>query len=115
MSNYYLQLILLEGCPFSENAYETVNNYNIKNESIWIKKDDNKEIFKKIYPTFPQIYLKKYNTNGSLLLGGNDDLQDFIKLFYKKKYNEKYINESMKKNSWSKKATLRMIELINSI
>lgn len=114
MSNYYLQLILLEGCPYSENAYKTVNNYNIKNESIWIN-DDNKEIYKEKYPTFPQIYLKKDNSNGSLLLGGNSDLQDFIKLFYKKKYNEKYINEFMTKNSWSKKATLRMIELINSI
>lgn len=115
MSNYYLHLILLKDCHHSLNSFETVNNLKIKNESKWISTEEEKEMYKENYPTFPQIYLKKENSNGSLLLGGNDDLQKFIGLFYKQKYNNKYIDNFMDKSKWSKKATLRMIELINSI
>ena len=45
----------------------------------------------------------------------DDDLQNLIRLFYKQKYNQKYINEFMTTYNWSKKATLRIIELVNSI
>ena len=63
--------------------------------------------------TFPQIYLCKSNNNGTQLLGGYDDLYNFISEFKGKKFNDQLINNFMSKYSWSKKATLRMIQLIN--
>ena len=115
MSRYKLQLFLLEGCPYSIEAYNTVKKYNINNQSIWVNEMNKKNYKTEKISTFPQIYLKKSDSNGSLLLGGNDDLQNLIRLFYKQKYNQKYINEFMTTYNWSKKATLRIIELVNSI
>lgn len=115
MSKYYLNLILLEGCPYSEAAFETVKNLNIKNKHIWVN-GKNKENYKTKYiSTFPQIYLKKENRLGSVLIGGNSDLQNIISTFYKKKLDNKLVKEFETKNNWSHKATLRIIQLINSI
>ena len=115
MSRYKLQLFLLEGCPYSIEALNTIKKYKIKNESIWVNQENKEKYKTDRISTFPQIYLKKERSKGSLLLGGNNDLQNFIRLFYKQKYNEKYINKFMEEKKWSKKAILRMIELINLI
>lgn len=115
MSKYYLNLILLEGCPYSEAAFKTVKDLNIKNKHIWVN-SKNKENYKtKSISTFPQIYLKKENSLGSVLIGGNSDLQNLISTFYKKKLDGKLVKEYEKKYDWSHKATLRLIQLINSI
>ena len=112
MSDYYLKAVLLEGCPYSIAAKDllAVNKIPVKITNV---NQTNKNQFKtNIISTFPQIYLCKYNNNGTQLLGGYDDLNDFISKF-KGKYNENLIHEFMGKYSWSKKATLRMIQLIN--
>lgn len=76
----------------------------------------NKDIYKSEYiATFPQIYLNKYNTKGNLLLGGYDDLNNFIITFRGNKLNDRDIDIFMNKYNWSKKATLRMIQLINNL
>ena len=82
---------------------------------------DEKEKFKTDYiNTYPQIYLMKKNSNGNLLLGGYNELNNFINIFkdYKNKnkdifYKEKnnFINNN---TNWSNKATLRLIQLISS-
>ena len=115
MLDYYLNLILLEGCPYSEAAFKTVKNLNIKNKYVWVN-SKNKESYKtNSISTFPQIYLMKEDRLGSVLIGGNSDLQNIIGTFYKKKLDDKLVKEYDKKYDWSHKATLRIIELINSI
>jgi glutaredoxin len=115
MNNYSLKAILLGNCPYSNSAYELLKIHNIPVETIWINQL-NKENYKtNLINTFPQIYLKKNNSNGNLLLGGYDDLNNFISTFLKKKISDSNINFFMEKSKWSKKSTLRLIQLINKI
>jgi len=112
MSNYYLYLIVLKDCPYGNNAIQLLENYNIKNfEKNTIKIHDKEKYKTELIDTFPQIYLKKKNSNGSLLLGGYSELKSFFDKFYQTPLNETYLNNFNK--NWSKKATLRLIELIN--
>ena len=104
---------MLENCPYSIKAAELLKIHNISNKTTWISGNmRNKYITDKI-STYPQIYLKKYNSNQNLLLGGCDDLEAFIMNFKSQRLNENEINIFMKKYNWSKKASLRLIQLIN--
>ena len=118
MNNYYLHSIILDNCPFSSAANDLLNNYfknKLSNFKFTFVNNQNKENYKtNDINTFPQIYLKRKNKNGSLLLGGYDDLKEFFDTFYKTKYNDKSINQFINKKKWSKKSTLRLIQLINS-
>lgn len=111
--SYYIKAIILENCPYSNAATKIINENKINNDMI-IVTNINKQIYKtdKIN-TFPQIYLQKYNSNGSQLLGGYDDLKYSMDIFKNKKYDESNVNIFMNKYKWSKKATLRLIELLN--
>jgi hypothetical protein len=110
---YHIKAILLMNCPYSEAASELINLYKIPNKTTWVNQN-NKENFKtELINTFPQIYLNKYNTNNNLLLGGYDDLKSFIDIFKNKPLSDNDINKFMMKYKWSKKATLRFIQLIN--
>ncbi len=72
---YYLDIVYLEGCPHSKQALDLLTNKNIKHNLISVSYN-NKDTYKtNLISTFPQLYLKKNNNNGSLLLGGNSDLQ----------------------------------------
>jgi glutaredoxin len=112
MNNYYLKVILLEGCPYSIAAKDLLADNNIPVEIINVNSTNKNQFKTNTIATFPQIYLSKTGNNGTQLLGGYDDLSEFIRNF-KGKYNENLIGDFMKKHSWSKKATLRMIQLIN--
>ena len=57
--------------------------------------------------------MEREDRKGSLLLGGHDELKNSIDLFLHNKYNVNHVKEFMDKNKWSKKATLRLIQLIN--
>lgn len=113
MSSYYIKVLLLENCYYSDSAYKLLLKHNIPNQIIKVS-NNNKELYKKSdISTFPQLYLNKYNKKDNLLLGGYDDLNEFIKMFKNVELNQNNINKFMKKYNWSKKATLRLIELIN--
>lgn len=113
MSNYYIKAILLENCPYSINAEQLLKIHSIPCKITWVNQN-NKQVYKTdSINTFPQIYLNKINSPGNLLLGGHDDLASFITTFKAQKLNDKNINDFMTKYSWSKKATLRFIQLIN--
>jgi glutaredoxin len=113
MSNYYLKVIILEGCPYGNKTKKLLNENNIQTKYVYID-HENKENYKtEDIQTFPQIYLNKYNSKGNLLLGGSSDLEDFISTFKNKQYNVKNVNNFMEKYKWSKKAVLRLIQLIN--
>jgi glutaredoxin len=113
--SYYILNISLENCPHSIAATEILKIHNIKHENI-IVNNTNKNIYKsnKIN-TFPQIYLRRENKNGSLLLGGCSDLKFAIENFKQQKYDTDKVEKFMKKYEWSKKAVLRLIELLTSI
>lgn len=113
-SNYYLQIISLDNCSYSKAATELVKNFKISNEIINVNQNNKQNFKTNIINTFPQVYLKKYNKKGSLLLGGYTDLESTINNFKSVKYNNEKINNFMNKYKWSKKATLRLIQLINS-
>ena len=113
MSDYYITAILLEGCKYSINAKQLLENNNINAEIINVNQN-NKENYKtNEIKTFPQIYLCKYNNKGTQLLGGYTELYEFISDFKNKQLNLDKVSSFEKKNKWSRKATLRLIQLIN--
>jgi len=120
MNNYYLHSIILKNCPHSIAAYQLLKNIHNNKSQITIVDINDKEKYKTDnIQTFPQIYLKRQNRKGSLLIGGNDELQKLFKLFHKTKYpnNNKFdeaINEVINNNNLSKKSIFRFIDLINS-
>lgn len=74
-NDYYLYGIILEGCPYSMAAKELLEE-NIKNHKIFIVTHNNKNDYKnECIDTFPQIYLKKYNSEFNELVGGYEDLK----------------------------------------
>lgn len=113
MSGYYLYAIVLESCPYSDAAVKLLqHNKNIKIQSIT---RDVKEKYKtdKIQ-TFPQIYLKRHNHNGSLLIGGYSDISEIYTKF-RNKYIKEDVNNYLAESKLKKKTLLRIIEFINQI
>ena len=113
MSDYYIKAILLDGCPYTIAANDLLNTHNITSKIINVNNVDKNQYKTHLINTFPQIYLCKNNNNGTQLLGGYDDLINFVSNFKGKKYNENLVKKFTDKYSWSKKATLRLIQLIN--
>ena len=112
---YYLFIVVLKNCGYSQGAIELLNNYNIKYKSIEINQEEKHKYITSEINTFPQIYLKKTKTNDSLLLGGYSDLKYFVDTFINKKYNESNIlNFSKKYSFWNKRSILRLIEIIHT-
>ena len=116
MSNYYLHSVILKDCSYSKAAYKLLKKHQDVRTIFTFVNHYNKENYKNNdINTFPQIYLKKNNRTGSLLIGGYDDLKILFDLFYKKKYSNDNIDEVINNNkNWTKKSLLRFIQLINS-
>lgn len=116
MNNYYFNAIILENCPFSNSAKELLKKYKNITTKFTSITSQNKENYKtENIATFPQIYLKKQNHKGSLLLGGYSELQNVFNIFYKTNFTENNIKFFIANNDkWSNKALTRLIELINS-
>ena len=113
---YYLQLISLKDCPYSEAANSLVNDNKI-NSKITIVNRNEKDKFKtKEIDTFPQVYLKKENSNGSVLLGGYTQLKSYYDLVQSgknKKDSLTQIKSQIKNNiNISEKSILRLMELL---
>jgi len=115
MNNYYLHSVVLQNCPYSNAASELLNKHsNIKKEIISVNSNNKDDYKTKLISTFPQIYLKKTNKSGSLLIGGYSELKNLFDLFHKTTYSDKKITQFIDNNkNWSKRALLRFIELIN--
>jgi|SaaInlV_165m_DNA_2_1040747.scaffolds.fasta_scaffold60834_2 glutaredoxin len=111
---YSLKLVSLENCPYSIAANDLLKDKKINIKFINVTQN-NKETFKnEQIKTFPQIYLIKNNRIGDLLVGGYSDIKDIID--YNNKGEEldkqvKYFTERYP--TWSRKAKLRLIELLN--
>jgi hypothetical protein len=113
MNRYFLKVILLKDCKYSIAAHKLLQDNNIPCDITWVD-HNNKDLYKtENINTFPQIYFKKVGSNGNLLLGGYDDLSSSFSYFFKNKISEENINLWMNKYKWSRKSTLRLIQLIN--
>jgi glutaredoxin len=116
MSNdYYLHLVILKDCPYGKAAHELLNSYkNIKKEFTYIERNDIEKYKTDLIKTYPQIYLKRYNTNGTQLIGGYSDIKKIIDTF-NKKYDKETMNNYLNENkNISRKSMLRLIELLNT-
>jgi glutaredoxin len=111
---YYLFIVVLQNCPYSESAVELLEKNKINFKSLKITSLDKEKYKTDEIHTFPQIYLKKTKNNDTLLLGGYSDLKNFFDNFIDKKYDEKkVINFQKKYLLWNKHSVLRLIELVN--
>jgi glutaredoxin len=113
---YYLKVISLIGCPYSEKALKLIKNYNINNKITYIDYNEKDKYITDDIQTFPQIYLMKEHMNGHKLIGGCSDLEECIILLTsnidEKSYNEN-IKKIMNKYNWNKRIALRFANLIN--
>ena len=113
-SKYYIHAVLLDDCSYSNKALELLQSNGIKNKIQRVNNKNKRKFKLSNYDTYPQIFLKKEESFDSLLLGGYSDLNEFINIFKHTKYNDEIINKfQVKYNWWSKKAILRLIQLIN--
>ena len=109
---YYLQMYLLRNCPYCIELQNLLKNVNKKNYKIIFVDDDKKEKYKtKFITTFPQIYLKKNNSNGSLLIGGYDDFNFIYNTIKLRNFDLIYNNIHNKYENFSKRSILRIINL----
>ena len=112
---YFIKIIALENCGYSKKALDLLKNNNIDHHLTTISYEDKEKFKTDKINTYPQIYLTKQNNNGNLLLGGYDNLNNFINIF-KNTNNKSFIDNKTKfindNPEWSNKAILRLIELI---
>lgn len=120
MSNYYLFAVILENCHYSSAGYELINSFNNIKKEFTIIKSYEKDNYKTDYiKTFPQIYLKRYNTTGTQLIGGYSEFKSIVDTFYHNTNSQNIksrVDDFLKENSsWNRKSFLRLIELLHNI
>jgi glutaredoxin len=115
MNNYYIKAVLLENCSYSKKAGDLLKEHNIEHILVNVNSNTKDNYKTSLIDTFPQIYLCKHNALGTQLLGGHDDLASFIKNFKKHKLDSNKITEFTEKYKWSRRGTLRLIQIINNI
>ena len=112
---YYLKIYVLKNCGYCSLALKILKsnmNKKVKLEVININDKDKNKYKTKEISTFPQIYLKKNNSKGSVLLGGYTDIKNIInKINFDLDDSFKFIKKS--NNNLSKKAVLRIIEIFS--
>lgn len=109
---YDLFIITLKDCFYCEAAINLLNSFKIKYKHLKVNRNEKEKFKTPEINTFPQVYLKK--NNNTLLLGGYDNLKEFIDKFINQKYNEKEILQFHNKYKlWNKKSILRLIKIIN--
>ena len=109
---YYFKLICLDMCPYSEAAKELVLNNKIKSKIIKINQNEKEKFKTDEIKTFPQIYLEKENSKGSLLIGGYDILKELFDTVNSKISLDLIKDKIKSKINISNKSSLRIIELL---
>jgi glutaredoxin len=111
---YYLKLISLEGCPYSNAANDFVKNNKIESEITSISHSEKDKYKSDKIKTFPQIYLNKKNSSGSVLIGGYDNLISYYESIQSNKKSFDYVIKKIKKDNknLSEKSILRLIQLL---
>ena len=108
---YYLFIITLEDCFYCEAAINLLNSFKIKYKYLKVNRNEKDKFKTTEISTFPQVYLKQ--NNNTLLLGGYDNLKEFIDKFINQIYNkETFLKFQNKYKLWKKKFILRLLEII---
>ena len=109
---YKLKVFSLEGCPYSMNAENLLNNNNIDFELIKVSYDE-KDHYKQQnnMNTFPQVFLD--TSSESLKIGGYDDLNKIYNLINdNSSFDNMYKNIKAHISFSNKKNILRMISIL---
>ena len=111
---YYLSINSLEGCPFSIGVESLLQQHDkIPNEINKISQLEKHRFKNDDISTFPQVYLKKYNSKGSILLGGNSDFKELLEISKIPNLDIQLEKLTKKYPRISKKVKLRIIEIFN--
>jgi glutaredoxin len=114
MTQYYFEIVALQNCPYSIAGIELLKDNKIKNTLISVNQENKDKYKTEEIQTFPQIYLKKENRDGSVLIGGYNDIKEFVDNFKNQHYDENKINIFLNKHkNLNRKNILRIIELFN--
>ena len=111
---YYFDVISLEGCPYSTAAETLLESKNINFKLTEVKYNEREMHKNDEITTFPQIYLKKKNSSGKLLVGGYDKLNNLVDIL-NSSTNIETISDKFSHNlgeTFNKKTVLRLIELL---
>ena len=105
---YYLDVISLEGCPYSSSAEELLKFKKVNFKLTKVKYNE--------ISTFPQIYLKKKESSGKLLIGGYDELKEIYNKIVTSKTIDSMVNSLGKLfgSNFNKKIILRLVELLSN-
>ena len=115
---YYFKLVSLQGCPYSKASEDLFSNNNITHELVKVQQSEKAKFKSENINTFPQIYLKKKHSNGSLLIGGYDDIKEYYDLVNSTNDNIDKIIVNFKNlldkkiNDISDKSVLRIAQLL---
>ena len=110
---YYLKLIFLNNCPYSEAAKELILNNKIKSKIIKVEQNEKEKFKTDKINTFPQIYLEKKNSKGSQLIGGYDIFKEIYDAVKSNSSLNSIKDKITNKINISNKSLLRLIELLN--
>ena len=114
---YYFKLISLIDCPFSESANSLFKDNKIQHELTLVNREEKDKFKTNEISTYPQIYLKKKHSSGSVLIGGYDTIKEYFDFVRNNNNNsnalDKLKNKISKSNkNISEKSILRLIELL---
>ena len=113
---YYLDVISLEGCPYSSSAEELLKFKKVNFKLTKVKYNEREMYKSDEISTFPQIYLKKKESSGKLLIGGYDELKEIYNKIVTSKTIDSMVNSLGKLfgSNFNKKIILRLVELLSN-
>ena len=111
---YYLKVISLEGCPYSEAAKTLVKENKIKSSIINVSHNEKMKFKTKTIDTFPQIFLNKENSSGNVLIGGYSTIKYYYDEIQSNRKSLDHVKKIIKKDNsnLSDKSILRLIQLL---
>ena len=114
---YYLKIISLNGCPYSEAIEQLVKNNKIDSKIININQYEKEKYKSEEIDTFPQVFLNKKYSSGNLFIGGYSKLKSYYDMIHSSnKINFDSVKTKIKKDNpnLSDKSILRIIQLISN-
>ena len=114
---YYFKIISLKTCPYSEAAESLFRENNINHELIQVDRSEKDKFKSNDISTYPQIYLKKKHSSGSVLVGGYDTIKEYFDIAKNNSGNPKILDKLKNKikkdnKNISDKSVLRLIQLL---
>ena len=111
---YYLDVYSLEGCYYSKNLEDLLNNNKIKFNLNKVNLENKDKIKKKNnMNTFPQVFLYSEKKKTNYKVGGFDDMEYILNEIKTKKSKVDLIIDNIKfKTNLDKKRSIRLINLL---